>query len=185
MKMLLVVLAVVLSTSAFAQKHMVSVDAGELVGVLNWSTSKDKGQSSQEDKSRDLTLNYAYTLTSYLQVGGKLNYSKNTYTGGSDEDYGFQVGAIYNHGADIRSAYYASLYTGLNWQNGYGTNHYHAEVLSTTVAAGKRIPLTKLGLENVVYSPELSWTSQNPTTTVDVEWQQDLRVKFLNFSVFF
>ena len=186
MKKLLVVLAAVaMSTGAFAQKHMVNFDAGEIVGALRWDSSKEKGSSSTEDKMRGLTLNYAYTLTSYLQVGAKVNYFRNSGDGYTQEDYGFQVGAIYNHGSDIRSAYYASLYTGMDWQNAYEAGGSRDEILKTTVAVGKRFPLSFVNLENVVYSPELAWESLNPTKSSSTEWTQSLAVKFLNFSVFF
>lgn len=186
MKKLLVVLAAVaMSTGAFAQKHMVTVDGSNLDGFLSWNSTKEKGSSSSETKDRLLSLNYAYTLTSKFQLGGKLNYAKSSFDNGTDESYGFRVGAIYNHGKDIRSSYYASLYLGMDWVNQYGAQGRGAgEVLFTEVAVGKRIPLTMIS-ENFVYSPELTWVSANPTTSIQTEWSQGFAVKFLNFSVFF
>jgi len=182
------VVALVLSTFAFsalAQKHMVNFDLGEVYGALTWSKSKEKGESVNEDRTRVLSVNYAYTLLPYLQVGGKVNYGINSASDSSSEDYGFQVGAIYNHGADIRSSYYASLYLGMQWDNNYGSFHSHGEEVSTTVAVGKRFPLSFVNLENVVYSPEISWNQTTPTKSSDIQWEQDLSIKFLNFSVFF
>lgn len=184
------VVALVLSTFAFsalAQKHMVNFDAGEIYGALNWNTEKSKGEDAAESKSSVLSVNYAYTLLPYLQVGGKLNYSQMKFSDNTnDEGYGLQLGAIYNHGSDIRSSYYASLYLGMQWDNGYGSdNHFHDEEVSTTVAVGKRFPLSFVNLENVVYSPEISWNQTTPTKSSNTQWEQDLSIKFLNFSVFF
>ena len=169
MKFVLVALVAILSTSAFAQKHMVNFDAGEIAGALKWTT----GSNQSETRERAVTLNYAYTLLSKLQVGGKANYTSN-----GDESYGFQVGAIYNLSSEIRSSIYGSAYVGMNW--GSTTQE---EARNATLAIGKRMPLSFINNENFVYSPEVAWTTE--TSTKGDGYTQGVAVKFLNFSLFF
>ena len=170
MKFILVVATLVMSVSAFAQKHMVNFDASEISGVLSWTT----GSNTSEQRDREITLNYAYTLLPKLQLGTKVTYQNDA----GSEGYGLQVGGIYNLNENIRSSFYGSLFVGMLWNS---TADYETQL--ATVAVGKRIPLSFINNENFVYSPEVAWTSGNFSD--DLGYAQELAVKFLNFSLFF
>jgi hypothetical protein len=185
MKLLIVAVALVMSVSAFAQKHMVEFGTDtQTLGALSFTDSKTKGSSATEEKSFKLTGNYAYSIAEHFQVGTRFNYSNDKQTSGNTEGYGLQVGGIYNLDTDFRSSYYASLYVGWQWGRQTQPNS-GTEAMSSTVALGKRIPLSMFNLENVTYSPEISYNTTNPTKSSSTEWTQGLTFKVLQFSVFF
>lgn len=170
MKFVLAAFLAVFSVSALAQKHMVNFDAGEIAGALKWSTGSNMG----EEKAREVTFNYAYTLVPKFQIGAKTTYK---YDAGS-EAYALKVGGIYNLSEDIRSSFYGSAFVGMGWFSTVGQ-----EVKMGELAVGKRIPLSFINNENFVYSPEVAWTSMTATNTSG--YGQQLAIKFLNFSLFF
>jgi hypothetical protein len=188
MKTLLAIVVLALSVNAFAQKHMVEFNNDSLaLGSLSFNSTKFRGEDSSEEKSFRLSGNYAYSLTDHIQVGTQLGYEKNKFDGGSSEFYKMLLGATYNLSNDFRNSYYASVYAGWEWDQNHnsGETNTHNEDFITRVSVGKRFPLSMLNLENVTYSPEVSFTSTNPTKKTNTEWNQDLSFKFLQFSVFF
>src|SRR4051812_33537278 len=98
------------ATSSSGTRHMFEFNADSVLqGILGFDKSKSKGNSADNNTQLNLDLNYAYSLESMprLQLGGRLNYMKGTVAGRGDaEDYGFQVGAILNHTADLQNALY-------------------------------------------------------------------------------
>lgn len=188
MKSLLLLFVLVLSTSASAQKHMIEFNADSfLLGKMSFINTKNRGESSQEDKAGFLFLNYAYTIAPQIQLGVQGNYSKYKYSQGSSEGYGLLVGGIFNFSADLNKAFYTSIYMGWDWSHDYDSynGNVYTEDFLTRLSAGKRFPLTFLNLENVTYSPEVSFTNTNATKSSYKQWQQDLSFKFLQFSVLF
>ena len=184
--------------SAMAQpqdpKHMFEFNADSILqGILSFDKSKSRGGGVDNDTQLKLNLNYAYVLPNLrnMQVGSRFNYWKGTEGGRGDfEDYGLQVGGIWNFTAENRpvnlmDSAYLSLYFGLGWANNYGEGLRKDEVLSSTLAFGKRFSLTKWGMNHVVYSPEIALQSLNSTTGGNLEYSQNLQFRFLQFSVFF
>lgn len=190
MKLLIVAIALVMSASAFAQKHMVQVGTDNTtIGNLSWESSKTRGSNSTEDKSAYIFANYAMTLTDHIQAGVKANYSKFKFGGsgnGSSEQYGIQVGGVYNLNSDLKNALYASLYLGWDW----GRQTYQnqgTEVFNTSVAIGKRFPLSFIS-ENVTYSPEIAYVSKDHTKSegqFGTQWSQAIEFRIVQFSIFF
>lgn len=160
-----------------------------LQGILSFEKSKTRGSSADNDTQLDLTLNYAYSLPTMprLQLGGRMNYTKGTEAGRGDlEDYGAEVGAILNHSADLRNSFYASLYLGLGWANTYGgANSGTDEILTSTVAVGKRFGMEAWGINHLTYTPEIALENINSTTGSALEYSQNIQLRFLQFSVFF
>lgn len=191
-----------LMSSAFAQegsspmasssgsRHMFEFNADSVLqGILSFEKSKTRGSSADNDTQLDLTLNYAYSLPTMprLQLGGRMNYTKGTEAGRGDlEDYGAEVGAILNHSADLRNSFYASLYLGLGWANTYGgANSGTDEILTSTVAVGKRFGMEAWGINHLTYTPEIALENINSTTGSALEYSQNIQLRFLQFSVFF
>lgn len=191
--------------SAFAQqpnnpKHMFEFNADSVLqGIFSFDKSKTRGRSDN-DTQLDLNLNYAYALPNIpqLQLGSRVNYNKGTEGGRGDfEDYGFEVGAIYNFSpnmseVDLMNSLYASLYLGLEWQNNYGGSGSTSfdpgrkdEVLSSTIAVGKRYDLSRWGVNHLVYTPEIALENLNSTTGSTLEYSQNIQFRFLQFAVFF
>lgn len=189
MKLLIAVVALAASLSAVAQsKHMVSFGtSNQTLGSLAWNSEKSRGSDAEEDKSIFLMGNYAYSLNDHIQVGGNLNYTSFKFSTDNSESYGFQVGGYYNLNSDFRKSMYASVFAGWDW--GYDNSKFsdvsRTETFKTTVAVGHRYPLSFLNLENVTYSPEIAFVSNNSTKKSDTEWSQSLEFRLIQFAVFF
>lgn len=184
--------------SAFAQpqdpKHMFEFNADSVLqGVFSVDRSNSRGQKPDNDTQLKLNLNYAYSLPMMrnLQLGSRINYWKGTEGGRGDfEDYGLQVGAIWNFSTnmqevDLMESAYISLYLGLEWANNYTSGLRKDELLSSTLALGKRFKLNRWGLNHLVYTPEIALQSLNSTTGGQLEYSQNVQFRFLQFSVFF
>lgn len=187
MKLLALVVVMLLSMSAFAQKHMVEFNADSVtLGTFNFSNSKDRGQDSSENKIWALSGNYAHSVTDHIQAGTQFSYTKfHTASSGHSENLEILVGGIYNLDTDFRKSFYASVYAGWEWGHSTKPNASTEDFVSK-FGLGKRIPLSMFNLENVTYSPEVAFKSTNSTkSSSTTEWTQDLQIKFLQFSVFF
>ena len=176
--------------SSTGSRHMFEFNADSILqGVLSFNKVKNNGQKADNDTALNLKLNYAYSLPQMprIQVGTRFMYEKGNVTGQGDaENYGLALGAIYNHSADLRNSIYLSLYAGLGWYNTYGAGLNDDEVLTTTLALGKRFSLESWGINHLTYTPEIAIQSENSTTSANgVEYAQDLQLRFLQFSVFF
>ncbi len=191
-------IALLLMGSAFAQdggigagyKHMFEFNADSVLrGIFSLDKSKTSGKESDDDTQLDLKLNYAYALSSVprLQIGGRVNYLKDTNTSGDLENYGLQLGAIWNHSADLQNSIYASLYLGMLWNRVYGSTSGNTmdEIRQTTLAVGKRVALGHWGVKNLTYTPEIALQNENSTNGGDLEYTQSLQFRFLQFAVFF
>ncbi len=194
MKTIYVLVTAFFVGSAFAQNttHMIEFNADSIVqGLVSLDKSKTKGQDADTDTQMNLRLNYAYSLITLpaLQLGGRLNYLKDTVAGRGDaEDYNFEVGVIYNfmmQGTDLANSMYVSLYGGYGWANTYGSRHVKDEIFTSTFAVGKRFSMKRWGMENFVYSPEVALENVNSTTGSALEYTQNIQFRFLQFSVFF
>jgi hypothetical protein len=186
--------ALLIGTSAYAQDgttHMFEFNADSVLqGVLSFEKSKTRGGTSDNDTQLNLHLNYAYSIPSMprLQVGGRANYEKGTEAGRGDlEDYSFEAGAIVNWWEDLRNSPYASLYVGYGWANTYGNAAAGRkdEVITSTLAVGKRMALDAWGIRHLTYTPEIALENSNSTTGSALEYSQNIQFRFLQFSVFF
>ena len=183
--------ALLMSSSVFAQTtHMFEFNADSVLqGVLSFDKSKTRGNSADNDTQLGLNLNYAYSIPTMprLQVGGRVNYEKGTEGGRGDfEDYSAQVGAIVNMWDDLRDSPYASLYVGYGWDNTYGsTEGRKDEVLTSTLAVGKRFSMDRWNIKHLTYTPEIALQNLNSTTGSALEYSQNIQFRFLQFSVFF
>jgi hypothetical protein len=198
MKTIFALVTALFVSSAMAQpanpQHMFEFNADSVLqGVFSIDKSKSRGRSSNNDTQMKLDLNYAWALPAMrnIQLGARLKYWKGTEAGrGSFEDYGGEIGAIYNftrymQEVDLMDAWYTSLYLGLGWANTYTSGIRDDEYFSTTVAVGKRFMLKQWGLNHLVYTPEIAFENLNSTTGGALEYSQNLQLRFLQFAVFF
>ena len=187
MKVLILAVAMVMSSAAFAQKHMVQFGTDNpTIGNLAWESEKTRGSDSEEYKSHYIFANYAMALTGHIQVGVKGSLSGSSVGSDKSSEYGFQVGGIYNLNSDFKRSLYASVYVGWDWgyENSKSSEIERTETFNTTVAVGKRYPLSFIS-ENVTYSPEIAFVSQNPSKSSQTEWNQSLEFRIVQFAVFF
>lgn len=173
-------------SSAGGDQHMIESNVDSLVrGAYSFDKTKQRGSSADNDSQLDLVLNYAVKFKDNWQLGTRLNYLKDTGSGGDQEDYGFQVGAFYNISENLMESMYVSLFTGLEWRNTYGPGNPKDEVWKTTLAFGKRFGLARWNVAHLVYSPEIALVTANSTTGSVVEYSQNVQLRFLQFSLFF
>jgi len=176
-------------TSTTGTKHMFDFTADSVLrGVLSFGKSKIPGESSDSDVQMDLRLNYAYQLDSMpqIQLGGRFDYLKDTASAGDIENWGIQVGGIWNQSTDLLNTMYASLYLGMLWNREYGSGAgENDEVLYTTLALGRRYSMEKWGIKHLTYTPEIAFQNKNSTNGGDFTYTQSLEFRFLQFSVFF
>jgi|GEM_PF-1208312 hypothetical protein len=161
-----------------------------LGGYFSLDQSKTRGSSVDNDIELNLNLNYAYQLSSYrrMQLGWRFDYLKDTNSSGDIENWGLQVGAIYNNSTDLQNTMYASLYLGMGWDHSYGAasgGNSSTENMISTIALGRRYSLDRMGVKHLTYSPEIALQNRNATTGGALEYSQSLQFRFLQFSVFF
>lgn len=169
--------------------HMIESNVDSLVrGAYSFDKSKSRGKSADNDSQLDLVLNYAVKFKDKWQGGVRLNYLKDTDTNGDTEDYGFQVGAIYNFSENLMDSMFVSLFTGLEWNKFYDSANKDDEIWKTTLAFGKRFSLARWNIAHLTYSPELALVTENSTTGSkgsNLEYSQSVQLRFLQFSLFF
>ncbi len=169
--------------------HMIESNVESLVrGAYSFDKSKTRGSSADNDSQLDLVMNYAVKFKDNWQGGVRLNYLKGTRSTGDTENYGFQVGAFYNFSTNLMESFYLSLFTGLQWDHTYGSGNVRDEIWKTTFAAGKRFTLARWNVAHLVYSPEIALVTANSTTGSkgsNLEYQQNVQLRFLQFSLFF
>lgn len=188
MKKLFILCALLCTASSYAQNHMVEFNADSaLLGFFNYSKNKEKGSNARHDNTGALYLNFARAVSEHVQAGLQASYLKNDSFGSKFESYSVLVGGIYNFSSDFRESLYTSLYLGWEWDHTRYKMFRNSrdESFLTKVSLGKRFPLTRLNLENVTYSPELTLKSTNGTkSNSNTDWSQELSLKFLQFSFF-
>jgi hypothetical protein len=172
-----------------SDENMIESNVESLVrGAYSFDKSKTRGKSADNDSQLDLVLNYARKFGDKWQGGVRLNYKKDTASAGDTENYGFQVGAYYNFSENLMQSMYLSLFTGLEWNNFYGSGIANDEVWKTTLAFGKRFELARWDIAHLVYSPEIALVTANSTTGSkgsNLEYTQSVQLRFLQFSLFF
>ena len=130
----------------------------------------------------------AYQLDSLprLQLGGRLDYLKDTASAGDIENWGLQIGGIFNQSSDLLNTMYASLYLGMLWNREYGAGAgENDEVLYSTLALGRRYSMESWGVKHLTYTPEIAFQNRTSTNGGDFSYTQSLEFRFLQFSVFF
>jgi hypothetical protein len=171
--------------------HMIESNVDSLIrGAYSFDKSKSRGADADNDSQLNLVLNYAVKFKERWQGGVRLNYLKGTRSTGDTENYGFQVGGFYNFSDNLTEAMYVSLFTGLDWNHTYGgpSGQIRDEVWKTTLALGKRFGLARWNVAHLVYSPEIALLTANSTTGSkgsNLEYQQNIQLRFLQFSLFF
>lgn len=189
MKFFVVVMASLLIGTAYADetRHMIEFNADSvLLTKYAFNKSKVRGNSADNDSQATVTAGYALSLPAMprLQLGGRMNYVKSTVSD-DVENYGLQVGLIWNHADDLMNSMYASLYMGMQWNHTYGNQGTTDENRLTTLAVGRRISLDRWGVKHLTYTPEIALVNQNSTTGSNIEYRQSVELRILQFSAFF
>jgi hypothetical protein len=171
--------------AAEGMRYMFEFNADSMLnGVLSFDKSKVNGSDSDTDTKANISLNYAYGVAPQLQIASRINYFNGILGDGDLENFDFSIGAIFNTKEDLTEAGYVSLYFGAGWSQDFGAGT-RDDLRISTLAIGRRIPLTTWGLKHVTYTPEVAMKSVNSTTGEGLDYSTSLQFRFLQFSVFF
>lgn len=172
--MILPIMAIAYSQENTVQaehRHQISFGSNYNVG---WGGSASSGDTDSKliDEydfvDNDLNFNYLHTLGKRAQVGfsftSQSDITEIEVKNGSDTDLenrssSFYLIGVYNFSDNLREAYYAGLSLGKEYydleRRGGGDQEYDLD--GVTFFLGKRWSLAPIGIENLSYSPMLSF----------------------------
>lgn len=113
-KLLVVAVAAMITTSAFAQKSMVRMygwDGGDRASSFDFSKYTDDRKNAESDDMR-IAINYAYALTDAFQLGVTYDSKKETTDGDVDAGSYTKTGLsfYYNIGKKVNDTCYVALH---------------------------------------------------------------------------
>lgn len=190
MRLFILAVVALFSFTAFAQQHMVGFNAdGVLFGRYAYALRKDRTeQNAKETQAGSLSLNYAYAIAPLLQLGTQLNYFQSEGEGFDFVSKEAMVGVILNSTEDLRNAFYVSLFGGMDWSTSKLRSFPESkgEDLKGKIALGKRFSLSMFNLENLSYTPQISYSSSSSNFGSSFnDYEQEFSIDYLVFSVFF
>lgn len=199
MKKLAIVLTLI-SSVAFAQKHMVrmDVDGNGSVNSIDFSMS-NKDNGTTKSKSSNIRLNYAYTVAPQWQVGITFGMNK-TDSGAATNATGTEnilgLSGYYNMSEELNNTCYFGLhYTMTSVKDNFtGTKSTSATLAkddkanTITLEYGHRFNVGKLWGLHVTYSPSVAYSME--TAKFDQAGKKDeknnsLGWNWLKFDVLF
>jgi hypothetical protein len=158
-----------------------------LFGQYSFSESKNSSRNKHFHQNGIFYLNFARAINSRVQVGLQTTYFKSSNDRADTEGYSGLIGGTFNfREGNFTNSEYLSLYAGFEWSNVYSESlpNTREESLVSKFSMGKRYPVAFIS-ENFTYSPEVTFKSRNPTRSSEIEWKQEIIIKFLQFAVFF
>lgn len=198
MKVLIALIVMVLSTAAFAQKRIVSVDAFDLAYSSGLAFRHDNGKDEDRDMTTfRLNLNYAQNLEEYvgLMWRAQVNFNRVDIDYGRNDrfesSYGFAGGLLYNFNAeDIKNSFMAGINVGIERM----TVEYEPQDdeagfnIFTVLEAGKRFDLGAYSVANISYAPTVQVEFKRYGGDIRDEYFKsgnEVRFNFLKFDVLF
>lgn len=198
MKVLIAIFAMVMTSSVFAQKRVVSVDAFDLAYSSGLSFKSDSGKAPDRDRSTfRLNLNYAQLLEQYVGLMWKaqLNFNRVDEDFGRDDSfessYGIAGGFLYNFQADdIKNSIIAGATVGIERMTvEYGSSDDESGFnLFMQIEGGKRFDLGSYSVANISYAPTVSVMLKRYGGDIRDRYFRsgnEVRFNFLKFDVLF
>jgi hypothetical protein len=190
-KLLVVAIAALVTTSAFAQKSMVRMygwDSGSRASSFDVSTKSNDADSKTD--TTNIAINYAYAITDAFQLG--LTYK--SYTGevaGTDVDKTTTgLSAYYNIDGKVNDTCYVALHYNMTaWGEAEGTDAAKDDAQTDIVLEyGHRFAVGSAWGLNLAFSPSVMYTMS--TFAPDADGSDDvastaLAWNFLKFDVLF
>jgi hypothetical protein len=198
MKVLIAIIAMVMSTAVFAQKRVVSVDAFDLAYSSGLSFKHDNGKGPDRDTTTfRLNLNYAQLIEQYVGLMWKaqLNFNRVDQDYGKadafESSYGIAGGFLYNFDAeDIKNSILVGASVGIERMTvEYGSSDDESGFnLLMQVEGGKRFDLGTYSVANISYAPTVSVLFKRYGGDIRDEYFKsgnEIRFNFLKFDVLF
>ncbi|MES2528041.1 MAG: hypothetical protein V4598_13185 [Bdellovibrionota bacterium] len=198
MKVLIALIVLAVSASAFAQKRVISVDAFDLAYSSGLSFKHDSGKGPDRDATNfRLNLNFAQSIEQYVGLMWKaqVNFNReDTDFGGLDtfySSYGVAGGFLYNFQADdIKNSILAGASVGIERATyEYGSSDDESGFnMFMQFEAGKRWDLGSYSVANISYAPTVSVMFKRYGGDIRDEYFKsgnEIRFNFLKFDVLF
>lgn len=198
MKMIIALVVMAMSTAAFAQKRIVSVDAFDLTYTGGLSFKHDEGKDDDQDTTTfKLNLNFAQNIEQYMGLMWKAQVNFNRYDidyGRNDafqSSYGVAGGLLYNFQYDdIKNSFMAGALVGIERMtieegpkdDESGFNGF------LLFEGGKRFDLGNYSVANISYAPTISLTLKRYGGGIREEYFKsgnEFRINFLKFDILF
>ena len=198
MKVLIALIAIIVSGSALAQKRIVSVDAFDLAYSSGLSFKHDSGKGADRDTTTfRLNLNFAQQIEQYpnLMWKAQLNFNREDVDYGRldtfESTYGVAGGLLYNFNhEDVKNSFLAGASAGIERMTvEYGSSDDESGFnLFMQLEAGKRFDLGSYSVANISYAPTVSLMFKRYGGDIRDEYFKsgnELRFNFLKFDVLF
>lgn len=198
MKVLIAIIAMVMTSSVFAQKRVVSVDAFDLAYSAGLSFKHDSGDAPDRDITTfKLNLNYAQLFEQYVGLMWKaqLNFNRTDQDWGRADSfesaYGVMGGLVYNfQPEDIKNSFLAGASVGIEHmtiEQGSLDDESGFNLLMQ-IEGGKRFDLGSYSVANISYAPTVSVLFKRYGGDIRDEFfdsGNEIRFNFLKFDVLF
>ncbi len=198
MKVLIAIILMVMTATAFAQNRIVSVDAFDLAYSSGLSFKHDNGKRDDRDTTTfRLNLNYAQSFEEYIGLMWKaqLNFNREDVNFGSQDafesTYGVAGGLIYNFNAeDIKNSIFAGGGVGVEratYEYGNADDESGFNVFMQ-FEGGKRWDLGAYSVANISYAPTVSVLFKRYGGDIRDEYFKsgnEVRLNFLKFDILF
>lgn len=206
MKYFLIFVLTLVSFAAFAKedsKHMVTFGSDFNSGWNLSSTKSDvsgTGIDSYDITKGNLNLNYAYRILNQLQIGASMtsgNYETEYEVSGvsttnTDKTTSFYLFGVFNFSEDFTESFYVmggfGKETVEKTTNGVTTFKDEYDVSSYIFSIGKRLNLKFAGIENLTYSPALTYkygTVSGDLADTGVDTLSSLQLDIVKFDLLF
>lgn len=198
MKALIALIVLVMSTVAFAQKRVVSVDAFDLAYSSGLSFRHDHGKDEDRDTTTfRLNANFAQLFEQYVGLMWRvqLNFNRMNQDFGTQDafesSYGVAVGLLHNFNADdIKNSFIAGASVGIERMTvEFGRDDDESGFnLFAILEGGKRWDLGTYSVANISYAPTVSVMFKRYGGDIRDEYFKsgnEVRFNFLKFDVLF
>jgi hypothetical protein len=198
MKMIIALIVMVVSTAAFAQKRVVSVDAFDVTYTAGLSFKHDEGKGPDRDTTTfRLNLNYAQNIEQYMGLMWKaqLNFNREDIDWGGldgfESSYGVAGGFLYNFQYDdIKNSFMAGAMVGFERMTiDAGSSDDQAGFNGFLIfEGGKRFDLGSYSVANISYAPTVSLNLKRYGGDIRDDYFKsghEFRINFLKFDILF
>ena len=199
MKLLLVVVALLMSVMASAQTRIISFDAFDLAysgGVLFKHDDGKKPVKDRDETTFRLNLNYAETFSQYVGMmwKGEFHFNRTSIDQNNDTlefAFGVKGGLLYNfQHEDIKNSIFIGGLIGLERATieAQGMDDESGLNLSLDLEAGKRWDLGKWSLASISYAPSVALGFKRYGGDIRDEYFRsgnEIKLNFLKFDILF
>jgi hypothetical protein len=199
MKLLVVAVALLMSSLASAQTRIISIDAFDLAYTGGFLFKHDEGANKKKDRDETtfrLNLNYAQNFSQYVGMmwKGAFHFNRTSVDWGSDtmqSAFGFRGGILYNfQHEDIKNSIFLGALVGLERATveSNGQDDESGINMSLDIEGGKRWDMGKWSLASISYAPSIALGFKRYGGDIRDNYFKsgnEIKLNFLKFDVLF